>query len=242
MLKKILIYIMILNLYTAALAVPPIYPVTMEMKLDRGRAQSKFTIFNTGKEKKRYKISIRQVDNLGEASLFSEYLRVFPKYAEIDPGNKQVVRVLVKDFPKEEVIDGEYRASISIEELDSGLEKKYQRKNKSEGLSTVINFKYKVNMAVYGYLGDLKHSIKIEEISLDSGVLYGTVANTGNYSYPLKYQLLNKKGKVLEERALPKLMWNERKKIQIQVLEEASLLKILDGERSDVLYESDISS
>lgn len=240
MFKKVILFVVLLNLYLVVQAVPPIYPVTLDMQLNNGRGNSKFTVFNTGKEKKRYKISIREVDNLGEESLLSKHLKVFPKYIEVDPGNKQVVRVLVKEFPVEDVVEGEYRASISIEELDSELGKKYQSKEEKDGISTNINFKYKVNMAVYGYVGRLIPKITLEEASLDNGNFDCTMVNTGNYSYSVKYQLLDKQGKILEEASLPKLMWNKRKKMQINIPEECSLLRILEGKKNFVLYENDL--
>ena len=242
MLKKFFIFILILNVSMVVHAVPNIYPVTAEMQLRKGRGWSKFTIFNTENEKKIYKIDIRDVDNLGEKSLLSKSLKIFPKYIEVLPRKNQVVKLMVKDFPVDEMKDGEYRASISIEELSSGLDKKYQQKNKIDGISTVINFKYQVNMGIYGYVGKLSPSINVNVKFIKGKTLYATITNRGNYSYPIKYQLLNKKYEVIEDVFMPKLMEGEIKNVQIKILGEAVKLKIIEGRSKESLYEYNIKS
>ncbi len=239
MLKKIISVVFLLSL-SVVYAVPPIYPVTLEMKLDNGVNSSQFTIFNNESQKKVYKIFVSDVDNMDEVSSLGQYMKIFPKYIEIEPGEKQVIKVLVKDFPSEKVEEGEYRSSIVIEELDSLIEDKYQRREVSEGISTMINFKYKINMAVYGYIGELKASIETTDFMEKDGVIYGNIENTGNYSYSIKYLLLDNKENVIEEKVLSKLMDGEKRSIKIEAPSDAVMIKFIEVDEERILSEEKI--
>ena len=206
--KKIVLILILLLITSISYSFPKVYPSVIEMNIDSGRSRGEFTIFNSEKEVKKYKLGVKEKDNLGNPSEFSKYLKVFPKYIEIKPGGKQTIRVFVKGIPKDEFDVGEVRASISIEEIKSQAYKKYESKETINGVRTMIDFNYVLNMAVYGYVGELKAKLDVKSLTLTKeGNLTGVISNEGNYSYPLNYEILNKSGKEIEKGPLGKILF-----------------------------------
>ncbi len=238
MIKK---YLIIISLFVVSLissAVPPIYPVTLSMDVSKGRAHSKFTIFNTEDSVKKYRIRVRDVDNQGRESVLAEHIRIFPKYIEVEPGKNQEIRLIVKDVPLEEWKDGEYRGSIEVEELDSSISKKYKREDEAGGVSTVINFKYKINMAVYAYKGAKLPGLEVEIKEFIKDKIKFSVGNRGNYSYPLKYYIYDKDGKELESAVIPKLMYEEKREVTLDSKEGAAYFRICENDTGEELFKS----
>lgn len=240
--KKITIVIIMILVTSLSYAFPKVYPSVIEMNIDSGRSRGEFTIFNSEKEVKKYKLGINEKDNFGELSQFSKYLKIFPKYVEIQPGGSQKIRVFAKGIPKGEFDTGEVRAAISIEEIKSQAYKKYESKKVVNGVRTMIDFNYVLNMAVYGYVGELKPKLKVESLNLTKeGKLIGLVINEGNYSYPLNYEILNKSGKVVEKGPLGKIIFGHSLDIKVKTLEKSFKFQIKEGNKKDVLYQGKIN-
>lgn len=220
---------------------PSLYPGVAEVHLKNGRGQGSFIMFNTGENTKKYKVTVRDVDNQGNPSALSGYLKVFPRYVEIEPGKNKKVRFLIRDFPEGQVKEGEQRASISIEELDSVLEQKHKTMEASSGISTVIKYKYHINMAVYGYVGDLIPEAEVELNTRGDNLLTGTITNKGNYSYPVSASFLGADNKVIGTITLPKLMEGDINQVEIRTPEGTKKLKIIEEKSNTLLYERDLT-
>lgn len=67
--KKILTMLILIIMSSIVFAnAPSIYPGIQEIKIEKGRGQGSFMIFNQGEEIKKYKVVVRDVDNAGEPS------------------------------------------------------------------------------------------------------------------------------------------------------------------------------
>lgn len=240
--KKILMILMMLITTSLLHAFPKVYPSVIEMNIDKGRSRGEFSIFNSGEEVKKYKLGINENDNLGKASEFSKYLKVFPKYVEVQPGANQKVRVFAKGIPKDKFDNGEVRAAISVEEIKPQAFKKYASKKSANGVRTMIDFNYVLNMAVYGYVGNLVPEIEVKPLEIKDGQLLGEIKNMGNYSYPLDYEILNKKGKVIKKGPLGKILFDENLGIKVDTTEKSFKFQIMESNKKDVLYTSEIGS
>lgn len=106
----------------------------------------------------------------------------------------------------------------------------------------MIDFNYVLNMAVYGYIGELVPKINIESLSLKDGQLIAKVNNLGNYSYPMNYEILDKKGKIIEKGPLGKILFGEKLDIKVDTLEKEFKFQIKEANNKTVLYKSEISS
>lgn len=240
--KKLMMTVLMLVTTSLLYAFPKVYPSVVEMNIDKGRSRGEFSIFNTGEDVKKYKLGVNEKDNLGKPSEFSKYLKVFPKYIELQPGENQKIRVFAKGISKDEFDIGEVRAAISIEEIKPQALKKYASKERSSGVRTMIDFNYVLNMAIYGYVGELVPEIEVKPLKLKDGELIGNIKNVGNYSYPLDYEILNKKGKVIEKGPLGKILFGENLGIKIDTAEKAFKFQIREGNEKTVLYTSKIDS
>lgn len=215
---------------------PALYPGIGETVLRGGRGQGSFMIFNTVEETKRYRISVRDIDNMGESSLLGKHLRVFPTYLELEPGTNKTVRYLIRNFPQEGIEEGEYRASISIEEMDSNLEEKYKSREDTRGISTVINYRFNINMAIYGYVGKIYEKVDVET-ERDGSLIRGRVKNKGNYSYEIFYEFYDSRSEIIKRVSLPKLMDGDSVEFSANIPEGAYSFKIKGGKERNVLYE-----
>jgi len=235
--KKIYGYIlMFLVIFVGAIGAPSIYPSTVKMDLTKGHNYSTVTVFNTGDKVMKYKLGINSVDNLGNKSELAPYLTVFPKYMEINPGESQVVRIIAKGIPVDKFEDGEYRAALSVEELESSIHKKYKTKQESGDVSTVINFKYVINMAIYGYLGKTIPKLEVKDVKINKKNITGHIKNEGNYSYFIKYQILDKSDKVLKEEVLFKLLYGQEENFSIPNVEKGSKIRLIEKDINTILY------
>jgi len=220
---------------------PSLYPGVAEIHLNNGRGQGSFLMFNTGESTKKYKVTVRDVDNQGNISVLSDHLKVFPRYVEIKPGENKKVRFLIRDFPEGDVDPGEQRASISIEELDSVLEQKHKTMETASGISTLIKYKYNINMAVYGYVGDLIPKAEVTLENTGENLLTGTIANKGNYSYPVSASFLDGNDRVIDTITLPKLMEGAVNDIEVKLPEGSTKVRITEGKSNALLYERDLN-
>lgn len=235
--KKILIILVLTIMSSIVMAnAPAIHPGIQEIKIERGRGQGSFMIFNQGEEVKRYKVTVRDIDNAGNESALSKNLKAFPRFVEVEPGSNKTVRLLIRDFPETE--DGEYRASISIEEIVSELTETHKTQTVADGITTNIEYNYIINSAIYGYVGKLHKDIKVE-IEEKEGVMVGKVINNGNYSYPLTGKFLGEDGKIIQEGAVGKLMDEGELKVNFEIPEGSNTFEILD-DKNEVLYKRDI--
>ncbi|MCK5780874.1 MAG: hypothetical protein KAH04_07620 [Psychrilyobacter sp.] len=234
--KRIAYLAIYLIMVTVALGAPSIYPSIVKMDLKKGHAFSTVTVFNTGDKSMKYKLAINDMDNLGIESKLAPYLTLFPKFMEIAPGESQVVRIIAKGIPIDEFKDGEYRGAIAIEELDSSIHKEYKSKEAVEGVTTTINFKYIVNMAVYGYIGELKPKVKVTNLKINKENITGSIENIGNYSYPINYEILNKSGKVVNEGVLFKILYGQKETFKIENTSKGVKIRLLEKEKDELLY------
>lgn len=121
--KKIILILTMLLSTSLLHAFPKVYPSIIEMNIDKGRSRGEFTIFNSEKEVKKYKLGINKKDNLEKPSEFSKYLKVFPKYIEIEPGENQKIRVLQKVFQKISLMLGKLEQLYQSKRLNHRLRK-----------------------------------------------------------------------------------------------------------------------
>ncbi len=236
--KKIILTL-ILILSMNAMAVPTVYPTIVEMNAKGNLTQSSVTLFNRDKTVKKYKISLNNKDNLGYDSKINEYITIFPQYIELKPGEKQSVKVLLKKFPINEFHEGEYRSALRIEEINSNIKEKYISKNANKNVSTLVNFNYIINMAIYVYSGELKSKIGVEKFDIKDKNMKLNIKNLGNYSYPLKYELLDKDGKVESDGDILKLMWNSSRIVEIPVPDSSKKIRVLDPQNK-ILFTKEI--
>lgn len=234
--KKLIYIILFITNFMIAQAIPSIYPSSVQMKLDKGHNFSSVTVFNTGDKTMKYKLSIKDVDNLGNSSELAKYLKVFPKFIEIPAGENQIVKIIARGIPANKFKEGESRGSLSIEELESSIEKKYKTKKSIDGVSTTINFKYVINMAIYGYFGNLSPKLEVDNIEIDKTDIKGLITNTGNYSYFIKYQILDKSDKILEENVLFKILYGQKEKFSIKNVKGGVKIKLLEKDQGSILY------
>ncbi len=239
--RKKLIAPLLLLLSLATFAFPRVYPSVVSMDIKSGRGRTELTVFNTENEIKKYKINIRDVDNFGQPSEFAKYLKVFPKYIEIKPGEQQIVRVFAKEIPVSEFPIGEVRASLAIEEIKDENAKKYKSKSEDNGVSTMIAFEYVLNMAVYGYNGKLIPKVDVLDIKKDKGnVLTGKIINKGNYSYPLIYEILDANNKVVGNGSLGKIIADHNLDFKVPLEENSYTFVIKEKTNNSILYTSKI--
>lgn len=234
--KKLIYILLFITNFMIAQAIPSIYPSSVKMKLDKGHNFTSVTVFNTGDKTMKYKLSIKDTDNLDKPSKLAKYLKVFPKFIEIPAGENQVVKIIAKGIPTNKFQEGEYRASLSIEELESSIGKKYKSKKTFDGVSTTINFKYVVNMAIYGYFGNLSPKLEVNNIEIDKTNIKGNITNTGNYSYFIKYQILDESNKILVEKVLFKILYGQKEKFSITNIKGGVKIKLLEKDQDAVLY------
>lgn len=235
--KKIYKYIfMFLIVFAGAIGAPSIYPSTVKMDLTKGHNYSTVTVFNTGNKVMKYKLGINSLDNLGNKSKLAPYLKVFPKFIEINPGESQVVRIIAKGIPVNTFKNGEYRAALSVEELESSIQKKYKTKQESGEVSTVINFKYVINMAIYGYLGELIPKLEVSDMKINKSSITGHLKNIGNYSYFVNYQILDDSNKILKEDTLFKILYGQDETFSIKNLDKGVKVKLLEKDTNVILY------
>jgi len=234
--KKYTYIFIFLIIFTAAIGAPTVYPSTIEMDLSKGHNYSTVTVFNTGDKTMKYKLGINPLDNLGNKSELAPYLKVFPRFVEIEPGGSQVVRIIAKNIPVNTLKNGEYRAALSVEELESSIQKKYKTKQESGEVTTTINFKYIINMAIYGYIGELVPKIEVKNLKINDKEITGRIKNKGNYSYFIKYQILDSSNKVLKEDTLFKLLYDQDEMFSINNVDKGVKIKLLEKNTNSILY------
>lgn len=236
--KKILTILMLVIIsITATANAPSIYPGIQEIKIERGRGQGSFMIFNQGENVKRYKVTVRDVDNAGNESVLSQHLRAFPRFVEVEPGSNRTVRLLIRDFG--ETDNGEYRASISIEEIVSELEETHRTQTVADGITTNIQYNYIINSAVYGYVGELSTGVEIDT-KVKDGIISGKIVNTGNFSYPLTGRFIGADGKVIQEGSIGKLMDDSTLNLNLEIPEGTTGFEIQESNTKELLYRVEI--
>lgn len=237
--------LLLLMLTLKSFAFPRVYPSVVTMNIERGRGRSELTIFNTEKEIKKYKVQIREKDNFGEPSQFSKYLKVFPKFIEIEPGKQQTIRVFARGIPIKEFPIGEVRASLAIEEIKAENNKKYKSKTDKSDISSMITFDYVLNMAIYGYNGKLTPKIEVSKLTHNKNKeLIGKIENKGNYSYPLNYEILDSDKNIINKGSFGKVISNKNLDFKIEKieLEEKSYeLVIKEGNNDRELYRKQLT-
>lgn len=234
--KRVYLHIFLfLTIFIDEIGAPSVYPSTVKMDLSNGRNHSTVTIFNTGDKTMKYKLGINLLDNLGNKSKLAPYLKVFPRFIEIEAGESQIVKVIAKGIPIDKFKNGEYRGALSIEELGSSIQKKYRTKHEANGFSSVINLKYIINMAIYGYFGELIPKLKISNIKIDEKEISGVLENNGNYSYFIKYQILDKSGRVLDEGTLLKILYGQKEKFSIKNVKNGTKIIFLEKNKNIIL-------
>lgn len=238
--KKLLIFITFIfsTLNIVGQSGPALYPGIIELDLSMGNANSKFTIFNQNKSEKLYKISVKEADNQGNISVLADNLKVFPKFVALGPGENQDIRIIAKNFDYTTHNNGEYRASLMIEEIESNIDKKYTSSKQEEDMKAEIKFLINIGMAVYGYVGDLQEEITTD-LTVGDNYIRGKLINSGNYSYPIKYQILNN-DEIIQENSIAKVIRERDVDINISIPPTGNLLKIIDTKKNKVLYEMNL--
>lgn len=184
---SILFLLMAINIFPEEYS--PIYPTTLQIKVKKERGTGEFTVFNTSDERKNFEIVIKDIDNRGQPSELSKYMKVFPRKFSLEPGKNKDIRVMITGFPEELMGKGEYKSALLIKGLSSKLSEKYESKKK-EGITTVIDLKIDISMSIYGLTGNEVEEIEVlsfkEMKNKEGKAVYNIkVKNNGNYSYEI---------------------------------------------------------
>lgn len=233
--KYILIFMVI---FQGVLAAPSIFPLNVKMDMAEGHNYSTVTVFNTGDKAMKYRLKINDLDNQGNKSGLAPYLSVFPRFMKLDPGKSQVVSIMMRGVPTDQLKNGEYRGSLEIEELESSVQRTYKRKEKATDIETNITFKYILNMAIYGYLGELVPKIDVKKIKKVNGNITGEIQNIGNYSYMIKYEILNKADKIVDSGMVFKLLYNQKSSFSIKNNNNGAKIIFLEEDSGNILYKN----
>ncbi|WP_281833816.1 hypothetical protein [Propionigenium maris] len=187
--KKILMgLILFVSLHTAQ-AIPTLYPQITEIEMKGDVEYEKIIIGNTGDQSVRYALKLIPFD---EEYDLTPYVDFFPKVVEVRPGKQRVIKMSVKDLPKE-FTDGEMRTTLMIEELRSKTSQVYKTMNvESEGTSATIGVNVDIGTTIYARKGNLIETVALNTIEeVEDGYLV-TVSNTGNTSFQPKIELTEK--------------------------------------------------
>lgn len=203
--KKILIMLLTIILGTTIFGKglegehTPIFPSTLSIPIEKSKNIKTFSVYNVTNERKTFEVSVKDIDNFEEDSKIKNYLKVFPKKFSLEPGKSREVRVSVEDMPDEMLGHGEYRGALLIKGLTSKVNEKYETKEKDGTISTVLNIKMNISMAIYALSGNEFENIEFKSFKIDkkNGVYDTELKNTGNYSYNISMNLLDKDNKVL---------------------------------------------
>lgn len=153
-----LIFILIYSISFSIKLSPPV----VEGRFEGREIFKEITLINDSAVVKRYEVSVVKPENIMDDTYYlGETMKVFPKYLSIQPGESKKVRVLIED--SERYTEGEYRAYISFEELESPGQ---------EGIQFLMNMR----TSVYALKGSITEEGRKQE---------GKIINTGNSSLRL---------------------------------------------------------
>ena len=251
--KKILIGLLLIVLAVTTFAErsegeqTPIYPATLSIPIEKSKNIKVFTVYNTTTERKSFEIEIKKEDNFGEISQVSKYIKVFPKRFSLEPGKSKEVRVNVENIPEEMLGKGEYKAALLIKGLSSKVNEKYESKAKSGAITTTLNIKINISMGIYVLTGNEFEKVEIEKFRLNKATnkYEAKIKNTGNYSYPVVLNILDKNKNVLSKRESIKIFPGIATDISFPAIVNSDKIEIKfsEKEKSLKLYEiSDLLS
>lgn len=173
MIKKIMMFLIVGSTVFALKVSPPVMEDTFEGR----EIFREITVTNDTSSVKRYEVGIEKPEDTTDDSYYlGDTMKVFPRVVSIKPGESKKVRVLIEDSP--EYTDGEYRAYVTLEEMQGP---------QSEG----VNFQMNMRSSVYAIKGELRESGKIEG---------ERIVNTGNSSL----RLLAKSGEEVSNVFIPR--------------------------------------
>ncbi|MGL5656999.1 MAG: hypothetical protein ACRCXY_09200 [Fusobacteriaceae bacterium] len=206
----------------------PIYPSTLSIPIKKATNIKTFTVYNTANERKTFEVSIKDVDNFEEASPIAKYLRIFPKKFSLEPGKSREIRVSIEDIPKEMLGQGEYRGALLIKGLTSKINEKYETKEKDSSISTILNVKMHISMAIYALSGNEFENVEFKSFKLNKkdGVYDTILKNTGNYSYYISMNLLDKNNKVISDVEAIKVFPGREAKLNFPIVENAENVEV----------------
>ncbi|MGL5657352.1 MAG: hypothetical protein ACRCXY_11040 [Fusobacteriaceae bacterium] len=250
--KKILVVILLIILSVISFAErpegeqTPIYPSTLSIPIEKSKNIRTFTVYNTTTDRKSFEVGIKDEDNFGQISEVGKYLKVFPKKFSLEPGKSREIRVSAENLPEEMLGKGEYKAALLIKGLSSKVNEKYETKAKNGEITTTLNIKINISMGIYVLTGNEFEKVEIEKFRLNktTNMYEAKIKNTGNYSYQVGINILDKNKKVLSKRGTVKLfpgittdisfpIIKDSDKIEIELEEKETSLKVF--EISDLL-------
>lgn len=206
----------------------PIYPSTLSIPIKKSTNIKTFTVYNTANERKTFEVSIKDVDNFEEVSPIANYLRIFPKKFSLEPGKSREVRVSIEGIPEEMLGKGEYRGALLIKGLTSKINEKYDTKEKDSSISTILNVKMHISMAIYALSGNEYEDIEFKSFKINkkAGVYDTIVENTGNYSYYISMNLLDKNNNLISDIEKIKVFPGREAKLNFPIVEDVERVEV----------------
>lgn len=247
--KKILVSMLLIILAMTSFAEglegeqTPIYPSTLAIPVEKLRNIKTFTVYNTTTERKSFEVGVSEKDNFDEVSEVSKYIKVFPRKFSLEPGSSKEVRVSVENIPEDMLGKGEYKAALSIKGLSSKVNEKYDTKTKNGAISTTLNIKININMGIYVLSGNEFEKIEIEKFTLNKKTnMYDIkIKNTGNYSYPIIMNLLDKDKNILSKKEAIKIFPGKTVDLSFPVVKDINKIEVELSEKEKILNLFEVS-
>lgn len=128
-----------------------ITPITFDERIDKDGGIKEYTISNSSKKNKRYRIYVEPVE---EKNDMTDWVEWYPKSVSLKPGESKNIKVLIT--APVEAKRGEYITKLCIKELETPIQK--------ENISILTNLK----IELAGYVGDIKPKIIVKREDKDS--------------------------------------------------------------------------
>lgn len=166
-------------------------PLTFRFPLEKGRTQE-LNVINPSEESVRYKVRLEQPDNLKDPKLYmGEWIRYYPKILSVPPKSTRVVRF--RATPPKDLVDGEYRAYLILEEmpkkeeLPPKVEIKDEEEDSSGEIESILKTRFIFYLGLYGEKGELEPKVEFQNLTLTKASeeklqLNGKILNLGNVS------------------------------------------------------------
>lgn len=175
--RKLITLLSLILMATAILAIPQVYPNIVESELRDGPVYEEIRITNMGTTYKKYELSIEKDS---ERYDLSNYIDFFPRVMDIPPKTQKSVRIVIRDLPYDHLEDGELRALLKINEIDSNLSSLYKSRGEKDEFGARVEMKFSVAMMIYGRKGEMIPKI---DLSRKEGGSKVTIRNSGNHSF-----------------------------------------------------------
>lgn len=146
-----------------------IYPLSFDQRIDGMGAIEDYTLINNTDKTLKYLVGVEKDKDKFD---MTQWCEIYPKAVVLKSGEKKEIKVYIHSPVESDI--GEYSTILNIKELEVPNGKNIQNK-----LKVFTNLKLKI----YGYVGDLKSSIIVENLNVFKGEskdelkLYGKLKN-----------------------------------------------------------------